>query len=126
LKVFEFDVDQYKWRYYDPQHVRPFIHSDDSSQVSLPHPHQFEVPIRSAPLNPQFLWLTKEHQERLDYCIQLYSSTTNLPADHFELLLGPQEDGSVHSILSLWNEPDPNVPLDYHYLIGFCQVFQIN
>jgi hypothetical protein len=100
------------------------MQSDEASQrMSSPHDSQgFDLSIRAAPLNPQFLWLSLEHQDRLDYCIQLYSSTTSLPTDQFELLLGPQPDGSVHSILSLWNEPETNVPLDYHHLIGFCQV----
>jgi hypothetical protein len=125
---FQINVDQYRWRYYEPTHQRMPITSlgDESSQLSSPREHRvydYDVSIRAAPMNPQFMWLTPEHRDRLDYCRQLYSSTTNLPADQFDLLLGPQPDGSIHSILSLWNEPDPTVPLDYPHLIGFCQYY---
>ena len=118
------DVLDQRRRYYEPMFCRPNYSSESPNLTqSFDYVENIDLPIRSAQLNPQFLWLTLEHGDRLDYCRQLYSSSTNVPLDQFDLSLGTLEDGTIHYILSLWNEPDINDPLDYTHLIGFCQVF---
>ena len=54
-------------------------------------------------------------------CAQLYSLTTNIPMDKTGLQVG-QDGVNRHYIISLWNEPGVNEPVEVSHLIGFCQV----
>jgi hypothetical protein len=74
-------------------------------------------------MNPQFILLHPAQKDRLDFCKNLYKQTN---PNSFDLTLGKALDGSEHMILSLWDEPDVNLPLLSSNLIGFCQVFFID
>lgn len=81
------------------------------------------LPLKAPVINPQFHLLTVDQKDRLQYCRQLYSSTTNMSPDQFDLLVGTQHSsGITHYVLSLWDEPEVNEPLESHHLIGFCEV----
>ncbi|KAJ3306597.1 hypothetical protein HDV03_004726 [Kappamyces sp. JEL0829] len=133
--------EQYKWRYYDP------IGQDIANPVYNPATSSPKVNVASSPsllsdtmrrfdefdhglqvnprvLNAAFYELTPDQRDRLEMCAQLYSLTTNIPMDQVELQLGPRLDtGNIHYILSLWNEPAVNEPLELSHLIGFCESF---
>jgi hypothetical protein len=72
-------------------------------------------------LNPTFHILLPTDKDRIEICAQLYSLTTNIPMDKTGLVVGRDGD-TVHGIISLWNEPGVNEPLEVSHLIGFCQV----
>ena len=127
-----------KWRYYDPNGNNEVLQS--SFYSSLPSPRQVFSPSISEsskrfdfdhvlpPSNPRVLnaafhELNSSQRDRLEMCTQLYSLTTNTPMDQIDIGLGLRhETGNTHYILSLWNEPNLNEPLELTHLIGFCEV----
>jgi hypothetical protein len=128
-----------KWRYYDPSGGNNEV-LQSSFYSSLPSPRQILSPSisdsskrfdfdqvlpNSNPrvLNAAFHELNVSQRDRLEMCAQLYSLTTNTPMDQIDIGLGLRaETGNTHYILSLWNEPNLNEPLELTHLIGFCEV----
>jgi hypothetical protein len=129
-----------RWRYYEPSVndtssnysnvgpssprlnalTSPSLYSDMSRRLEDFDQH---LSIHPRVVNASFYELHREQRDRMEMCAQLYSLTTNVPMDQFELHLGRREDtGNTHHILSLWNEPSVNEPLELSHLIGFCEV----
>jgi hypothetical protein len=133
-----------RWRYYDPSGNSEVLQSSFNS--SFPSPRQVYSPSisdtskrfdfdHSLPSNPRVLNaafhdLNPSERDRLQMCAQLYSLTTSTPMNQVDVSLGRRaETGNTHFILSLWNEPNVNEPLELAHLIGFCEVrfvFQSN
>jgi hypothetical protein len=72
--------------------------------------------------NPQFLFLAPEDEYRLQLCTELYLSATNLQTESAVLKLGKHENGHIHYILSIWDEPETQANLKFEHIIGFCDV----
>lgn len=134
----------YKWKHYDhgsnhdvlqsayyhpsnttlSPHLKlqsPSVSSDSSKKFD------FDSIMTSNPrvLNAAFHELKVNQIDRLSMCAQLYSLTTNVPIDQVDIHIGSRSDdisGNYHHILSLWNEPNVNEPLELSHLIGFCEV----
>ena len=72
--------------------------------------------------NPQFLFLTPDDEFRLSLCSELYASSTNMKPEDFLIRLGRDEDGQIHYVLSIWDEPTNISQLNLDSIIGFCEV----
>jgi hypothetical protein len=130
-----------RWRYYEPYDSLRIGYSNTyngPTSAAIDYSPTFsnapasvlsgvgeKISIRRGVMNPQFLLLNTAQKDRLEFCKQLYAASINAPQHTFDLTLGENPiDGSEHSILSLWDEPDVNCPLDSSNLIGFCEVIQ--